>query len=142
MILRCITLIASLLLTGCLQGGFMGRNPQIQPLLEPVDFQLAAYNAHDAERVAQAYAEQVRVMLFPQQLLFSGREELRRTYAGLFASSPEVHAELLSRQIKEPFVIDHERISGLLVDGKTVSKENLVIYRVESGTISDVWFLP
>ncbi|WP_163340332.1 nuclear transport factor 2 family protein [Desulfopila sp. IMCC35008] len=120
----------------------MAQNQETVALVDPVDAQLAAYNAHDIEKVVMAYSEQVQVYIFPQKLVCSGREELRNIYEEIFRVSPEVHAELLGRQIKKPFIIDHERLTGLQVDGQSTSRESLVIYRVETGAISAVWFLP
>src|SRR5688572_25027160 len=92
-----------------------------------VQAQLDAYNRHDAPAFAATYAEDARIDRFPDRPWIAGREKIRETYGALFASMPNVHAEVVQRIVQGDRVIDHERLSGLPNGASTIA---VAIYEV------------
>jgi len=102
-----------------------------------VQRQLEAYNAHDVEAFVATYSEDVELWeLGPEpRLIAKGREALRREYAGFFAGA-RPQAEVASRRVVGPYVVDDERV--VTADGRLV--EAAATYLVEKGRIRRVWF--
>jgi hypothetical protein len=107
--------------------------------IDAVDRQLAAYNAHDVDAFMVCYAPDCVIEDGAGLRLMTGHVEMRPRYQKLFANSPKLHCEIVSRVCIGEYVIDEERITGRVPDlGRAV-----VIYRVDkaSGLISHVRFL-
>src|SRR5258708_31747202 len=102
--------------------------------MNPVDLveeQLQAYNARDLERFAATYAESIRIYRMPaMEPAIVGKEKLREVYRGRF-SSPNLHAEIVSRIVLGNKVIDHERVVGI----KEMPIEAVAVYEVVDGLI-------
>ncbi|MBF6047309.1 steroid delta-isomerase [Streptomyces sp. NRRL B-1677] len=109
------------------------------PPEEIVDGQLAAYNARDLEAFLGYYAEDVPVHAFPSGDVLADRSgpAFRERYAALFAASPDLHAELVSRVTHGRIVIDQERVSGFMGGG---TRTALAMYEVGQDRIERVWF--
>ncbi|MEU7167936.1 nuclear transport factor 2 family protein [Streptomyces morookaense] len=107
---------------------------------EIVDGQLAAYNARDLEAFLSFYAEDVPVHAFPggEEMADRSGPAFRERYRELFASSPELHAELVSRVVHGRVVIDQERVSGFM--GGDV-RTAVAMYDVGPEKIERVWFV-
>ena len=107
--------------------------------LAPVDAQLAAYNAHDVDAFMVCYALDCVIEDGAGERLMAGHAQMRPRYAALFASSPNLHCEIVSRICIGDYVIDEEQITGRVPD----LRHAVVIYRVDkrSGLISHVRFL-
>ena len=106
---------------------------------DPVDAQLAAYNAHDVAAFLACYTTDCAIDDADGNRLMSGHTEMRTRYQTLFANSPKLHCEIVSRIRIGGHVIDEERITGRVPD----LRRAVVIYRVDkaSGLISHVRFL-
>ncbi|MFF9867553.1 nuclear transport factor 2 family protein [Streptomyces sp. NPDC013953] len=106
---------------------------------EIVDGQLAAYNARDLERFLGFYAEDVPVLAFPSGEVLADRSgpAFRERYAALFAASPDLHAELVSRVTHGRLVIDQERVTGFMGDEERAA---VAVYEVGPERIEKVWF--
>jgi len=65
-----------------------------------------------------------------------GREALAHFYATERFTLPKLQAAVLSRQVVGNKVIDHERVTGLRDEPYEVA----VVYEVQAGLISQVWF--
>ncbi len=107
--------------------------------IDPVEEQLAAYNARDLERFLACYTSDVIVEDASDTRLMEGREAMRATYAALFANSPDLHAEVLTRIRVRDFVVDEERVTGMR--GMSESVHAAVVYRVRDGLITHVRML-
>jgi hypothetical protein len=104
---------------------------------EIVQHQLDAYNAHDLDRFADCFSEDVRLFRMPAEAASTvGKTALRAFYAEHRFSIPALRAELLNRIALGDKVADHERIHGL---GEQPS-EVMAVYRISDGLIANVWF--
>ena len=103
----------------------------------PVQRQLDAYNAHDVERFAAEYADNIQVFRPPAvEPVLSGKAAFAEHYANSRFTIPDLHATVVNRMIAGNKVVDHERIVGL---GAEVV-EAIAVYEVEGGLIKKVWF--
>jgi imidazolonepropionase-like amidohydrolase len=97
--------------------------------------QLNAYNAHNLEAFLYAYSDDVEVYNFPDELVFKGKEEMRKKYAFL-NNAPGLHAEIKKRIVVGNMVIDHERAT---LPGRG-PVEVIAMYVIENNKISKVYF--
>ncbi|WP_058043620.1 nuclear transport factor 2 family protein [Streptomyces roseifaciens] len=106
---------------------------------EIVDGQLAAYNARDLEAFLGYYAEDVPVCAFPSGDVLAdvSGAAFRKRYATLFAASPDLHAELVSRVTHGRIVIDQERVTGFMGNE---TRTAMAMYEVGQDRIERVWF--
>lgn len=101
--------------------------------------QVAAYNRHDLDEFLLTYSPDAQVLKFPtNEIIMSGLEQLRSNYAEWFREGSTLHAEILSRIVQDNFVIDKERVSGMVED-KTV--EAVAVYEIRESLIARVWFI-
>jgi uncharacterized protein (TIGR02246 family) len=98
--------------------------------------QIDAYNAHDAERFASAYAENLQLFDLGGELFLFGREALRERYALLFSAAPGIAVTIERRIVVGNVVIDEERITGTR-SGRPVHAA--VVYEIVAGKIARVW---
>ena len=106
-------------------------------VVDIVQRQVDAYNAHDLERFVSTYADSVRIFRMPAtEPSISGKAQLTEVYRARL-STPGLHAEILTRIVLGNKVIDHERVRGIGAQ----PLEALAIYEVSEGLIENVWFL-
>ncbi|MFE5549843.1 nuclear transport factor 2 family protein [Streptomyces sp. NPDC056534] len=103
--------------------------------IDVVERQLTAYNDHDLDGFADAYAEDVRIT-YPDGNMLEGRQAVRQAYAGLFTEG-RCHAETTGRLTEGDWVVDHETAHGISPGPLRV----LVAYRVRDGHIDRAVFL-
>jgi hypothetical protein len=101
-----------------------------------VQEQVEAYNRHDLEAFLKTYSSEIKLYDFPDKVLSSGLEGMRKTYGKLFESAPDLKATIAKRIVQGEYVIDHEKVSS---GGKNFSA--VAVYRVKAGKIIAVWFL-
>ncbi|WP_418499078.1 amidohydrolase family protein [Flagellimonas sp.] len=119
------------------QGEAFNPNDVLQD--SPTDLaqrQLNAYNLRNIEAFLEPYAEDVEVYAFPNQLLYKGKETMRKQYAQMFKNTPDLHCELRERIVQGNVVIDKERVQ---FGPETV--EAVAMYHVENGKIKKVYFI-
>jgi hypothetical protein len=105
---------------------------------DAVDRQVRAYNERDLDGFVDCYADGVVVEDGEGGVLMSGRDEMRERYGRLFASAPDLHAEILTRIRVGSYVVDEERVTGR-PDG---DMHAVVVYRLDDdGLIDRVRFL-
>jgi hypothetical protein len=103
----------------------------------PVQRQLDAYNAHDIERFAAEYTEDVQVFRPPAvEPVLSGKAAFAEHYAKSRFTNSALHATVVNRMVAGNKVVDHERIVGL---GAEVV-EAIAVYEIEGTLIKRVWF--
>jgi hypothetical protein len=106
---------------------------------DPVETQLAAYNARDIETFLSCYTDDCVVDDGEGNRLLAGLGQLRTRYETLFADSPKLHADVVHRTRIGRYVLDEEVISGRVPD----LRRAIAIYRIDtaSGLIEHVRFL-
>jgi uncharacterized protein (TIGR02246 family) len=97
-----------------------------------VQRQVNAFNHHDAAIFAETYAADA-LMLRSEGTLRS-RRKIEATYRNLFAQNPQLHSEVVERDVLGSVVVDRQRVTGF-ADGSTV--EAKVTYEVRNGAIAD-----
>jgi hypothetical protein len=105
--------------------------------VDPVDAQLAAYNARDIEAFAACYAEDVVIEDADRNVLARGRAQVRERWGPFFAAAPLLHAEIQTRIRIGAHVIDEEQVTGAGPE----PIHAVAIYHVAGGLIDRVLFL-
>lgn len=106
-------------------------------MIDPVQAQLDAYNAHDLEAFLACYTDACVVEDGEGNRLVTGKAEMRTRYQALFASSLQLHAEVVHRIRIGEYVLDEERITGRV----PALNHAVAIYRVRDGLITHIRFL-
>lgn len=113
-----------------------------QPLIQA---QLDAYNCHDAEAFAATYGPEAEIIeLATGTLIAKGRAAIRTFYAARFQANPKLQAEILHRTLQGSFVVDQERITGVLTAPGGEERPPLtavVIYEVKDEKIARAWLV-
>lgn len=113
---------------------FMNDQPE-----STVQRQIEAYNRHDLEDFLSAYSPDAQILKFPAgEVLMNDLEEIRANYREWLGADSALHAEIVSRIVQGNYVIDKERISGM-IENKIV--EAAVIYEVKENLITKVWLI-
>jgi hypothetical protein len=105
-------------------------------IVELVQSQVDAYNAHDLDAFTAAYADDVLITDADGEVLVSGIDQLRESYAERFAN-PDLRCILIGRMIMGRWVIDHEHVTGH-PDGTI---QAIACYEVRDGAIVRVRML-
>lgn len=105
-----------------------------------VQRQLDAYNARNIEAFLGVFADDAQATeLGATAPTMVGKAQLRSRYGELFANSPGLRSEVITRTCFAHVVIDLERITGR--NGSTEIYEVLAIYEVSRELISRVHFV-
>ncbi|WP_312027230.1 nuclear transport factor 2 family protein [Cytobacillus firmus] len=101
--------------------------------------QLDAYNQQNIDEFLGAYCDDVTVMTFPgDEVIYRGKEKMRKRYSQLFKNNPNQHAELISRIVKGNIVIDYEYVTGR-ANGHPINA--IAMYEIKEDKIQKVWFI-
>lgn len=103
-----------------------------------VQRQLNAYNFRNIDAFVDTYAEDVEIYEHPDKLLMKGKEAIRKNYGARFATTPELHCEILERTVKGNVVIDTESVQYENGGQKVIAN---VTYHIENGKIQKVYLL-
>jgi len=98
--------------------------------------QLNAYNLRNIDAFLEPYADDVEIYVYPDKLLYKGKETMRKQYAKMFESVPNLHCELKERIVQGNVVIDKERVQ---FGDKII--EAVAIYHIENDKIKKVFFI-
>jgi imidazolonepropionase-like amidohydrolase len=98
--------------------------------------QLNAYNARDIEAFLNTYADDVELYDYDDKETTKGKEQMRKTYAGMFAGVKNLYCEIENRIVLGNKVIDKEKVRA-----GTQTFRALAIYEVENGKIKKVTFM-
>ena len=105
---------------------------------EVVDRQLVAYNSSDYETFASCYHEDI--ISYDLETCASNPqmcgEKFFAHYKDKFTNNPHIHCEVTMRFVHGNLIVDKEIIRGY--QNKTHTE--LVIYQVDGGRISKMWF--
>jgi uncharacterized protein (TIGR02246 family) len=81
-------------------------------LVDVVERQLAAYNAHDASAFAACYSDDAVVEDARGTILMRGRDALRAEYDAFFREHKGLRGDIRHRIVIGEYVIDEEEIFG------------------------------
>lgn len=80
---------------------------------ETVQAQLEAYNAKDLAAFLEVFSDDAEAYNYGNpEPIAKGKSDFSKLYGNLFKSSPQLHSEVLSRQVIGKTVIDYEYITG------------------------------
>ena len=115
---------------------------QSRESLAVVEQLIKAYNARNIEEFIRVYSEDVEFYIFPDKLLFKGKEKLIARYGLMFKKLKCIHASPIKRIVHGDIVIDHELSETYSVDENIVDKRSDLIssYQVKDGKIIRVLF--
>lgn len=105
-----------------------------------VQAQLDAYNARDLEALMRTYHPEAEQFSLHGERLAKGHAEIRARFVVRLAE-PDLHARLLQRTVMGRFVVDHERVTRNLPEGRG-QVELLCVYEVDGGAIVRASFAP
>ena len=107
-----------------------------------VQAQVDAYNAHDVDRFASCYADDVTLKsLAGDRPDVKGIEALKTTYKFLTTAPKEFGVEVVKRVVNGPIVVYLERVHGRAANS-TAPTDSSVVYEVRNGKIVSAWFPP
>lgn len=98
--------------------------------------QLNAYNFRNIDAFLEPYADDVEIYSYPDKLLYTGKEKMRKQYSEMFDKTPNLHCELKERIVQGNVVIDKERVQF----GSEIV-EAVAIYHIENNKIKRVYFI-
>ncbi|WP_054013527.1 nuclear transport factor 2 family protein [Pseudoalteromonas sp. R3] len=107
-----------------------------------VDKLIQAYNAQNIRQFLELYAEDVEFYMYPQTLMFTGKEKLIERYGLMFKKMHCLKATSIKRVTHGSIVIDHETSEICSKEPGVVDKrsEFVTSYQVEDGKIKKVVF--
>jgi hypothetical protein len=100
--------------------------------------QLDAYNKQDLEGFLSWYADDVEIYHFPNELVYKGKDQMRKTYASGWARNPHQKAEVTSRMTMGNTVIDKEHVTGR---ANGIAANVIAVYKIENDKIKQVCFV-
>ena len=106
--------------------------------MDPMDGHLDAYNRHDLEEFLSYYAPDAVTEDGTGQVMMQGHDMMRQIYGALFAQSPDLRAEVVTRIRVGNYVIDEEHITGLVMEGYPSEVHAVVISRLNGQLIEHV----
>lgn len=121
-----------------LVSGFVAAQADPYAVVTPVQTQLDAYNTGDLDLFLSAYADDVRIYNFPDELSGQGKERMREIYGKMFAERPDLQCRLVDRMVMGNRVLDHESV---IFEAGTPPVEVIAVYLVEDGLIQEVRFM-
>ncbi|MFY0592523.1 nuclear transport factor 2 family protein [Roseivirga sp.] len=100
--------------------------------------QLTAYNNKDIEKFLVNYSDSVKIYNHPNQLVMSGKAQMRAAYTPMFANSPELHCTIKNRVVLGNTVIDQEHV---VFNKNRPAMEVFAMYKIRHGKIQEVFFI-
>lgn len=115
---------------------------QSRESLAVVEQLVKAYNARNIEEFIRMYDENVEFYIFPNELLFKGKEKLIARYGLMFKKLKCIHSSPIKRIVHGDIVIDHELSETCSQDENVVDKRSELIssYQIKDGKIVRVLF--
>ena len=109
--------------------------------LEVVQTFVDAFNARDAAALTPCFHSDAIIVGPDGNVMTQGGEAINALYAQLFAQSPELHAEIVSRMSVGNWVVDEEQVSGIVFEGFPSDLHDVSIYEVSDGLIARLQLL-
>jgi imidazolonepropionase-like amidohydrolase len=111
-------------------------NILVETPTELVQRQLNAYNFKNIDAFLDTYADDVEVYNYPNSLQYIGKEQMRKIYATMFDTTPNLHCELVGRITQGTIIIDKEKVQ---YGNRYI--EATAMYHIENGKIKKVYFI-
>jgi len=107
-----------------------------------IDQLIVAYNQQNIKSFLALYADDVEFYMYPQKLMFTGKEDLIKRYGLMFKKMKCLNAKSLKRIVHGSIVIDHESSEICTQQAGVVDKrsEFVTSYQIEKGKIKKVVF--
>ncbi|MFY8274695.1 nuclear transport factor 2 family protein [Pseudoalteromonas sp. SSDWG2] len=107
-----------------------------------VDEMTQAYNDQDIASFITYFDEQVRFYVYPDKLMFTGKEQLIARYGVMFKKLHCLKSTPIKRIVHGNFIIDHELSESCSVKPDFIDKRSKVVvsYEVTDGRINSVLF--
>lgn len=115
---------------------------QSRESLAVVEQLVNAYNARNIEEFIRMYDEDVEFYIFPNELLFKGKEKLIARYGIMFKKLKCLHSSPIKRIVHGDIVIDHELSETCSTDENIIDKRSELIssYQIKDGKVVRVLF--
>ena len=115
---------------------------QSRESLAVVEQLIKAYNARNIEEFIRVYDEDVEFYIFPNELLFKGKEKLIARYGLMFKKLKCIHSSPIKRIVHGDIVIDHELSETCSEDENVIDKRSELVssYQIKNGKIIRVLF--
>ena len=115
---------------------------QSRESLAVIEQLVKAYNARNIEEFIRMYDENVEFYIFPNELLFKGKEKLIARYGIMFKKLKCLHSSPIKRIVHGDIVIDHELSETCSNDPNVIDKRSELIssYQIKDGKVVRVLF--
>lgn len=115
---------------------------QSRESLAVVEQLVNAYNARNIEEFIRLYDENVEFYIYPNELLFKGKEKLIARYGLMFKKLKCLHSSPIKRIVHGDIVIDHELSETCSTDENVIDKRSELIssYQIKNGKVVRVLF--
>lgn len=100
--------------------------------------QLVAYNNKDIEAFLQPYSDSVEIYQYPNKLIGKGKENMRKEYAQMFASTPDLFCTVVKRIVLGNTVVDEESV---VFNKQALPFKAIAIYTIANNKIQRVSFI-
>jgi hypothetical protein len=100
--------------------------------------QLDAYNKKDIEAFLKPYSDTLAVYSFPNQLMYKGKDIMRKEYGEMFSQMADLHCNLKNRIVLGNRVIDEESV---IFDKTKPPLRAIAIYTIAQNKIVAVHFI-
>lgn len=100
--------------------------------------QLDAYNNRNIDAFLVPYSDSVEVYIFPNQLQYKGKENMRNQYKPMFERLTDLNCKLVNRMVMGNTVIDHEWV---IFDKNQPGVSAIAIYTIQNNKIQKVHFI-
>ena len=107
-------------------------------MTDPVAQQLSAYNDGDIDAFMATYHDDIRIEDGMGKTIVAGKPEMRRQYSALFAQSPDLLAEVEIHWESHEWIINEEKITGMVGEGAPSELHAMVAYHIRDGLIDFV----
>ena len=107
-----------------------------------IDELIVAYNQRNIKSFLALYADDVEFYMYPQELMFTGKEDLIKRYGLMFKKLKCINSSPIKRIVHGDIVIDHELSETCSTDENVVDKRSELVssYQIKDGKIIRVLF--
>jgi hypothetical protein len=111
-----------------------------QLMVDLVNAQLAAYNNRDLTAYCESYHPDVIIAhLVTGEIYVRGMDQFRIRYKDLFAKSPHLHCDVVTRVVFDSNLVDVEEVTGW--NGSSTTTHFVAVYSFRDGKIGQTSFL-
>jgi hypothetical protein len=109
--------------------------------VEVVQALVDAFNAKDAAAISRCFHSDATIVGPDGNVMTQGGEAIQAMYGQLFAQSPDLHVNIVSRMGVGNWVVDEEEASGIVFEGFPSDLHDVSIYHVRDGLIERLQIL-